>query len=251
MRLRQTARTTITAAWGAIVICGILGTRPLPAEVAKDKYPHMAALDQYLMERSAEIALARTAAPESISRDAKVLVLGRQGYETAVEGKNGFVCMVERAWTSPLDYAELWNPHNRSPICLNPPAVRSILPIVLKKTEMTLAGRPLNEIVETLQTAFQKKELPTLEAGAMSYMMSKEGYLTDGDGHTHNMCHLMFYLPLSDGSYWGADLPKAPIGSASFWFPDEQANPLAKGLPIQLFFVLVPRWTDGTSVLAK
>ena len=42
--------------------------------------------DQYLMaDRNAEIALARSAAPDSISRDAEVLVLGRHGYETAVK----------------------------------------------------------------------------------------------------------------------------------------------------------------------
>ncbi len=54
----------------------------------------MAPLDQYLMEQNAEIALARTAAPESISKDAEIMVLGRRGYETAVKGTNGFVCIV-------------------------------------------------------------------------------------------------------------------------------------------------------------
>jgi hypothetical protein len=49
----------------------------------------MAPVDQYLMERNAEILLARSAAPDSISSDATVLILGRQGYETAVEGRNG------------------------------------------------------------------------------------------------------------------------------------------------------------------
>lgn len=57
-------------------------------------YPKMAVLDQYLMERNAEIALARSAAPDSISRDADVFVLGPHGYEIAVKGKNEFVCVV-------------------------------------------------------------------------------------------------------------------------------------------------------------
>ena len=73
------------------------------AQDAKTPYPNMAPVEQYLMEPSAEIALARSAAPESISRDAEVMVLGRHGYETSVQGKNGFVCMVERSWTSPID----------------------------------------------------------------------------------------------------------------------------------------------------
>jgi hypothetical protein len=57
-------------------------------------YPKMAPVDQYLMsDKNAEIALARSAAPDSIARDADVLVLGRHGFETAVKGENGFVCI--------------------------------------------------------------------------------------------------------------------------------------------------------------
>jgi hypothetical protein len=71
------------------------------AQDAKERYPSMAPLEQYLMaDRNAETALARSAAPEAISRDADVLVLGRHGYETAIKGKNGFVCVVERGWMS-------------------------------------------------------------------------------------------------------------------------------------------------------
>ena len=44
----------------------------------------------------------RSAAPDAISRDATVLVLGRHGYETAVEDKNGWVCMVERGMDGDL-----------------------------------------------------------------------------------------------------------------------------------------------------
>src|SRR5579872_1263377 len=99
------------------------------AQDAKASYPNMAPLDQYLMtDRNAEITLARSAAPESISRDAKVLVLGKQGYETAVEGNNGWVCVVERGWMAPFDNREFWNPKIRGPVCFNPPAARSILP---------------------------------------------------------------------------------------------------------------------------
>ena len=77
---------------------------------------NMASIEKYLMpDRDAEIALARSAAPEAISGDAKILVLGWRGYETADEGKNGFVCMVERSWTSPFNSAEFWNPRIRVP----------------------------------------------------------------------------------------------------------------------------------------
>jgi hypothetical protein len=90
-------------------------------------YPQMAPIEQYLMtDQTAEIALARSAAPESIARDAEVRVLGRHGFETAVKGTNGFVCIVGRGWTSAPD-SEFWNPKVRVPMCVNAPAARSYL----------------------------------------------------------------------------------------------------------------------------
>src|SRR6202167_5713508 len=93
-----------TIALGIFALAVVLGARlHAHAQDATTPYPSMAPLDQYLMDRDAEIAMARSAAPEAISRDAEVLVLGRHGYETAVKGKNGFVCVVERGWMSPFD----------------------------------------------------------------------------------------------------------------------------------------------------
>jgi hypothetical protein len=210
--------------------------RPGRAADAKAPYPSMAPLDQYLIaDRNAEIALARSAAPESISRDATVLVLGQHGYETAIDGKNGFVCVVERGWMSPGDAPEFWNPKLRGPVCFNPPAARSVLPSTYKRTEMALAGKTKSEIIDGNKAAFEKGELPALEPGAMSYMMSKEAYLTDHDDH--NLAHLMFYTPLLDGKVWGADLPKSPV----------MLNPQFKGAqPVDVFVVPVGRWSDGT-----
>jgi len=83
------------------------------AAAQSDKYSKMAPVEQYLMERNAEILLARSAAPDSISSEATILVLGRQGYGTAVEGKNGFVCMVERSWMEAFDSPEFCDPKAR------------------------------------------------------------------------------------------------------------------------------------------
>ena len=123
------------------VICSFAASPQMRAQDHKIPYPSTAPVDQYLMpDRDAEIVLARSAAPDAISRDATVFVLGRHGYETAVEGKNGFVCAVERAWMAPTDNPEFWNPKNRSPICYNPPAVHSVLPFIIKRAELVLAG---------------------------------------------------------------------------------------------------------------
>ena len=120
----------------------------LPRGVGIQPYASMAPVEQYLMNRNAEIALARSAAPDAISRDATILVLTRHGYETAVEGKNGWVCMVERGWMAPSDAPEFWNPKIRGPICFNPPAARSVLPTTYKRTAMVLLGKTKAEIID-------------------------------------------------------------------------------------------------------
>ena len=102
------------------LICAFAAPRRVAGQDNKTLYPNMASLDQYLMDRDAEIALARSAAPPSIAKDATVMVLGKHGYETVVEGTNGFVCMVGRTWTDGFDRPEFWNPKNRGPACYNP-----------------------------------------------------------------------------------------------------------------------------------
>jgi hypothetical protein len=223
------------------VVCAFAVSLQMQAQDPKTPYPSMAPVDQYLMpDRDAEIALARSAAPDAISRDATVLVLGRHGYETAVKGKNGFVCVVERGWMGPFDgefAVNFWNPKLRGPVCFNPPAARSILPMTYKRTEMVLAGQSKAQIIEGIKR-FIKQKLPPLEPGAMSYMMSKDQYLTDAGDHRW-MAHLMFYTPLMDGTAWGADLPKSPV----------MLNPQFRGAPepIDVFMVPVGRWSDGSA----
>jgi hypothetical protein len=205
----------------------------------------MAPIDQYLMEKNAEIQLARSAAPDSISHDATILVLGRQGYERAVEGKNAFVCMVDRAWMAAFDWPEFWNPRVRAAACLNPQAARSILPIAFLRSRMVMAGRSQAEILSALKSAYEKKQLPNLEDGAMCYMTSKSAYLTDQDGH--NMPHLMWYTSLAEGKDWGAYAAGSPVMSAPYWFFSPKEPSQMKGLPpILIFLVGVSDWSDGT-----
>jgi hypothetical protein len=210
-----------------------------------DPHPKMAPVEQYMMERNAEIQLARSAAPDSISRDATVLVLGRQGYETAVEGKNGFVCMVGRSWMGMFDWPEFWNPKVRAADCLNPEAARSMLPVFYLRSRMVMAGHSKAEIVSALKTAYEKKQLQALESGAMDYMMSKGSYLTDQGGH--NLPHLMFYAPLENGGDWGSGAAGSPVMSTPYWFFTPAGQSEAKGLPtITVFLVPVADWSDGT-----
>jgi hypothetical protein len=215
----------------AVLIAVFGAAWPMQAQDTSSPYPSMAPIEQYRMNRDAEIALARTAAPPSISRDAEVLVLGQKNFETAVQGKNGFVCVVGRAFAGPLNNPEFWSPKNRSPICFNPPAARSLIPYAMKQTGMALAGASKAQIADAIRTAVAKKELGVPESGSMSYMMSKDAYLTDQGGH--NLAHVMFELP-RDGV-----LRDDPAFFVS-WDP----------APIIEFNVPVGQWSDGTSATA-
>ena len=203
------------------------------AQGATTPYPNMAPIDQYLMtDESAEIALARSAAPESISRDAEILVLGRHGFEAAVKGRNGFVCIVERSWTSAPD-PDFWNPKVRIPICYNAAAARSYLSRNIKRTDLILAGRTQAQTDETIAAAVAKKELPAMESGAMCYMLSKQGY--GGDSTPHWPPHLMFFYSDTDPAIWGANLQGSPVLGMS----DTSEH-------MTSFVVAVQRWSDGT-----
>lgn len=197
----------------------------------------MAPVDQYMMARADEIALAKSAAPPSISDKATVLVLTPHGYDTAVKGSNGFVCAVERAWMSQYDFPQFWNPHMRGPLCYNPAAVRTILPYTIRRTELVLAGRSKSQMSAEIKDGIEKHTLPPLEAGAMTYMMSKQQFLND-DAHNW-VPHLMFYFPRAAGSNWGADLPGAP----PMLNPQFQESPEA----ISVIMVAVSHWSDGTA----
>jgi hypothetical protein len=203
------------------------------SQVSKTPYPSMAPLEQYLMDRDSEIAMARSAAPDSISHNAEVMVLGPRGYEEAVEGKNDFICMVERSWISPIDDPEFWNPKERSPICFNAAAARTYLPRVIKKTELLLAGRTKAQMIEAIASAVDKKELPAVEPAAMCYMLSKQAHLSDRGGHWHP--HLMFFVSQAEPAAWGAGMPGSPI----YAFNDSWEH-------VTTYLVPVRAWSDGT-----
>ena len=228
-----------------VLVSALNAARPGAAQNPSQLYPTMAPIEQYLMDRDAEIALARSAAPDAISRDASVMVLTRHGYETAVGGKNGWVCWVGRSWGAMFDHPEFWNPKVRAADCSNPPAARSILPYAYKRTELILAGHSKPEIIASIKAAIDKKELPPLEPGTISYMMSKSSYLTDGGGH--NMPHVMFYQAVKDGDAWGANFANSPVLGVNYWYLSAEAYPKLKSFPpLSVFLIGADTWSDGT-----
>ncbi len=230
MTTRSSVEQFVTAA-AVIAFAAVLPTSGR-AQTTPAKYPRMAPIGQYRMTPSAEIALAKSAAPAAISGDADVLVLGATGYENAVKGKNGFVCLVQRAWANEFGDPGFWNPKLRGPMCLNPAAARSVLPTYLTRTQWVLAGVPETTMAERDRAA-TAKGTSAPEAGAMCYMLSKAGYLGDDAGGPWHP-HLMFFLPRTPSATWGANVDHSPVV-----FND------GPDAAFTTFMVLVSHWSDG------
>ncbi len=219
------------------------GAAQAGAQAVVGKYARPAPLAQYLTPCNAEIALARSGAPAAISDHATILVLGRHGYETAVRGTNGWVCVVERGWVAPFDLAAFWNPKIRGADCLNPPAARWVVPVYTLRSRLAMAGDSIAKMIQETAKAIRAKPLPALEPGAMGYMMGKGSYLTDqGD---HNGPHLMYWVGTNNESLWGAMLSNSPVIAVNQWFTTKTRE-ASRFPPMTIFAVPVTRWSDGT-----
>ncbi|HEY0107715.1 MAG TPA: hypothetical protein VGB91_16660 [Rhizomicrobium sp.] len=190
-----------------------------------------AAAAPHLMPREAEIALARSAAPVSISAAATVMVLGPRGYETAARGTNGFTCIVERGWEAGFGEPVFWNTKVRGPICFNAAAVKTVLPAHLERAQWVLAGLGMDAMRARARASALANTAPA--PGAMCFMLSKDGYLSDAGKHWHP--HLMFYLPAAGAASWGANLKGSPVMGG----PGDPE-------PVVTYMVPVPKWSDGT-----
>jgi hypothetical protein len=197
-------------------------------------YPVASPIEQYLAKSNAdEIALARSAAPPSISADATVLVLSRQGYETAVEGTNGFVCFIQRSWAASFDDAEFWNPKIRAPNCFNALAARTELPQYLKRTEWVLAGAGKEQLIAATRSALADRSFRSPEPGALSFMLSKEGYLND-EAAGPWLPHVMLFVPHGQTAAWGAGAEGSPVLGSDH-----------SEIESTVLFIPVRRWSDG------
>ncbi len=226
----------VARAWSLVLL--VLWANPsfaVPAPAAST-YPAMVPVARYMMAPAAEIALARSAAPASVSDKAEILVLGAHGYKTAVKGRNGFVCYVGRSWENDIDDTNFWNPKQRAPECDNAASARSVLPYYLQRTHWVLSGLTRAEMLKRTKAEIRSGQITAPEAGAMCFMLSREGYLAAARGPWHP--HVMFYGPPGPGSEWGANLAGSPVLSHR-----------GDLMPVTVYFVLVRKWSDGT--LAK
>lgn len=208
---------------------------PLAAQ-AHDFTPYLIA------DRTEEIALARSAAPEAISGAATVYVMTDTGYAEAAKGTNGFTCLVIRSFLMPgADSATTWEPRLRAPHCYNAEAARTIVPNVLYRAHSVFRGVSPARVEAGVRAAYASHRWPLTGAGAMAYMLSPGQWLAPNDPHWKP--HMMFFLPAGrPGTSWGADksMDAPVIDAGSYPF----ASPGA--------FILIPveRWSDGTPFVA-
>lgn len=208
---------------------------PAPAAASvSPPYPAMAPVAQYMMKRADEIALARSAAPKIISDDATVLVLGKDRYETAVKGSNGFTCFVGRSWMNDFDAPDFWDPRDLTPNCMNLAATESQLSEFLERTQWVLAGVSKDEMAARTQAAWDSHKYTLPAPGTVDYMMSKNQCI-----HAPAPCnwypHVMFFEATADAQKWGDNLKGVPVYSG-----------VSHTDPVTTFMVVVPLWSDGT-----
>lgn len=200
-----------------------VGMQAAPVRGQSAKYPP---LSEYMMTPEAEVALARSAAPENVSAHATVKILTASGYKVAAQGDNGFVCIVMRGWGAPtftpaqlrdlVYYARL-----RAPICFNPVASRTVLPLQELRAKLGMEGKAPDQIAEGVQAAYARGELPRMEAVAFAYMFSADQDLGPGVGAWHP--HVMVYTPYYENSMLGGN----PFAGALPVVTDDAGTPFA------------------------
>jgi hypothetical protein len=219
--------------FGIFVLC--LATMPAAAGAAV--YPRMAPIGRYeSASRAREIALARSAAPASIADHARILVLGKRGYETAARGGDGFVCLVVRSWDMSFDNPEFWNPKIRAPECYNAAGARSVLPRYLARTRWVLAGDSIAAMRAHTAAAQAAGRGLKPAPGSICFMMSKQGYLNDGVAGPWYP-HIMTFALGAKPAAWGA-------GFHGSWVAADDTN----YKPVTLFMFIVPAWSDGSPI---
>lgn len=219
----------------ALLLLLIASALPFEARAAgSEGLPTRGPIAPYIMsDRQAEVALARSAAPPAIAEHAEVIVLTSHGFEPAVKGTNGWVCVVERSWTAPFNDTEFWNPKERGPDCYNPPAAQTEIPILLQEAQWVVAGLSKQQMTEKTKAAVADGSFKPPEPGAFGLMLSKEGHLNHAHGPWYP--HMMFFIPHDQAASWAPNVNNSPTISTD-------RGPLST-----LIMVPVLAWSDGSA----
>ena len=169
------------AGWWILILMATVGGPATAQSVAVGR-----AGPRPLLPRDREIALARTAAPVAVSRDATVMVLTERGFEVAVKGTSGVTCVVNRS-----------HPQSLEPHCFDAEGSATVLQMELRRTELLREGKSTEEIDREIATGLLSGKYRLPRRPAMSYMMSSEQVLYNDEGRKVGKWqpHLMIFYP--------------------------------------------------------
>jgi hypothetical protein len=173
-----------------------------------------------------EIALARSAAPASISARARVLILVDTGYVVASEGASDVTCVVNRSWNRSVE------PH-----CYDVEGSATVMRIELHRNWLRHSGKSEDHIDREIAQMIHRGDLRLPRRPAMSYMMSSRQVLYNDSGRQVGSWkpHIMLYYPSLTNA--GVGLPAKPemrVGMV--------AN---EGTAESSLMIIMPRFSDA------
>ena len=178
----------------------ILGSLPFTPLQAKET-------STFFWDASKEIAIAKSAAPENISANATVWVLTKAGYKKAIEGSNGFNCLVMRKWSAIFDVQKdlfEWD-DLVAPVCFDPVSSKGQMIEQFRRHKLGLAGKSHDEIKTAIYTEYAEGKIPTPDAVSFSFMYSAAQKLSPQIMHGHP--HVMVYAPNYTNDMLGGATP--------------------------------------------
>jgi hypothetical protein len=138
------------------------------------------------ISRERQMELAMSAAPAEVSAKATIYVLGRNGYEKAREGSNGFSCLVAREYVT-----------TQEPECFDAEGSATLLVMELRREEMRAQGKSEAEIAADSAEAYRTGKFFAPRKPGICYMLSTENWVFDPSQKKVIQFpgHLMFYAP--------------------------------------------------------
>lgn len=171
------------------------------------------------LPQAEEIALARSAAPVSVSDSASVYVFTDSVYVLARQGSSGAACYVSRSWPASLE------PH-----CFDREGAATIMLLHMREVELLHRGLSPQQAAREVGSAIMQGKLRLPSRPVMSYMMSAEQSLISDTGQPAGRWrpHVMIYYPFL----------AAPAQA-----PDVQAGIITgAGTPTSSIMIVVPEF---------
>ncbi|MFN8650736.1 MAG: hypothetical protein U0133_02390 [Gemmatimonadales bacterium] len=174
-----------------------------------------------LLPPAEEIALARSAAPPSVSATARIWIFAAGRYTIGDSGTSTVECYVGRSWPRALE-----------PQCFDAEGARTILPLERRISELLHSGASRDSVERHVAAGLAAGTFQLPRRPAMTWMLSAAQELYDDDGSPAGAWkpHIMIYYPY---------LTPDAVGTGS---NDDLAAGLvvSPGTPRSSFMIVVP-----------